>query len=464
MPGPKGAIRVALSASISGLDPHEDIGGPELQILVNLYEGLVGLDPEMRVEPRLARSWESIDDRTWIMRLRDGVVFHDGSRFDADDVLFSFARTKTESVAALPSVRVIDSMTVELTLERPDPLFLAKIAEIFIVPDGVEGEGAPGTGPYRFLEQEDNYFKLQAFPNHWRGSPPIETVYLLATPEDVERVEGLLDGLFDFVPRFPMQLSHRIEAREEYEVRSIRSLRLDYVGLRVDRPPFDDRRVRQAMSLAIDRQVLVDEIHSGFAVPLNQFADSNVRGHVPDRSNLTPDLERARELLAEAGYPDGLSITLEGTGVKKLDALSRQLEPAGFSVTQEAWAWSEFYPRVKKGEVDAWMMAWLYFSPDLSELLEQLLHSTSAGLGVYNHQGYSNPDLDAVIEELTRTSDTEDRQELMALATEILLEDLPIIPLKAPLLSYAYHHALNWDVRHDGVMELFRFSWEQSKS
>ena len=449
-----------LSASLSGLDPHEDIGGPELQVLVNVYEGLVGFDSLMAIEPRLARSWESIDDRNWIFRLRDGVFFHDGTTLDAEDVVFSFDRSEGMRIAALPTATALDSLTVQVTLERPDPLFLGKITELFIIPAGSpDGVGASGTGPYRLVAEETGTFRLQGFRDHWRGPPAIATAFLVTMPDDEGRVNGLFDGRLDFVTRYPMQLADRAEEAEDYSVRTIRSLRLDYVGLRVDRPPFDEPLVRRAMSLAIDRQAIVDEIHGGFGVALNQFSDSNVRGFVPDRPRLIRDVDRARKLLAEAGYPDGISITVEGTGIEKLEALARQLEPAGFRVALIQRTWGEFYPRVKNGEVDAWMMAWLYFPPDLSELLEQLLHTPSSGLGIYNNQGYSNPELDELVERLVETRDTGDRQKLMAMATDILLQDLPIIPLKSPHLSFGFHRDLEWNARPDGVVELFRLSW-----
>ncbi len=287
-------LRIGLHAAPVSLDPHLQGEAAALSILSNIYDTLTTFDAEMRLQPGLAIRWSNPEDRLWRLALRQGVRFHDGSAFDAEDVVFSLERARSlpDSRAAgflveVASVRAVGSYGVEIVTHRPYPLLPHKLALVFMVPAGSPAviELPVGTGPYRLVRHDPGRkVTLQAIPSGavegWRAAPSVERVEIWNLSDPQERVAALLAGEVEWINDVPPVVFHRLTEEGEPGVRTAArtGLRLIYLQVRPDRPPFDDPRVRRAVHLAVDREALVRQVVAGQARPLGQMAGPEVFG------------------------------------------------------------------------------------------------------------------------------------------------------------------------------------------
>ena len=470
-PEPPRPLRIAVHSGPLSLDPHFKNEVLTYSILSNVYETLTDFGANMRLRPALAERWENPDDVTWRFVLRSGVLFHDGRELTAADVVASLERARAHPgsnfssyLVAVDWIRAVGEPTVEITTGRPYPILLNKLAFVAIVPADAPMDGEirrpVGTGPYRLAafrppsQEVEGTVELAAFDGY-RSAPAAEPrVEFVAVADPGERLARLLRGEVDVAHQLRPEEVERLAEAECCRALSRDSLLVEYLSLRTGVAPFSDPRVRQAIDLAIDRRRLVGEALREQGEPLGQMAGINIFGYDPEIEPPARDLERARALLAAAGYPDGLDLEVELRFGRRFEELGEQLAEAGIRVTARARPWPEMYRRLHADEVDFYLGGVLAITADASDIFDSLVHSRdpARGYGQSNFLAYSNPELDRWIEESGRNLDMLDRRSTLQRGMRLVAEDRGYIALYAPRILYGVGRGVDWQPRSDGML------------
>ncbi len=463
---PSRALRIAVHSEPLALDPYLRNEQLTFGSLSNVYDALTRFDARSKVGPALAVQWENPDDLTWIFHLRPYVKFHDGRPLTADDVVFSLRRARTlpgsdvtSYVVAVAEARAIDPLTVEITTTRPYPLLLNKLAFVLIVPNGSPEviRDPVGTGAYRLVPSAAGVaVTLEAFADFWGGQATEPRVELVAEPDVERRVQRLVAGDVDVAQELPAALVSRVENAPGCRVLRQDSLEVAYLSLRIDRPPLADLRVRQALDLALDRQALVARVLGGHGSALGQVAGRNIVGYDPDLRVTTRDLPRARALLAAAGFPAGLDLEMETRPGRRADAeaLAAELAEAGIRLHARELAWTDLYPRLLAGEVGIYLGGIICATADASDFFDAKAHTRQPerGYGTSNFSRYSNPALDALIEDSNDTFDLLDRRKRLQACMRLAMADLAYVPLYTAAQLYGVRDGIDWQPRNDGFI------------
>jgi peptide/nickel transport system substrate-binding protein len=476
-------LRVGIETAPTSIDPHFHNYNPNKSLHAHIYDSLVIRDGAQRLNPGLAVSWAPLDDTTWEFRLRPGVVFSDGTPFTADDVAFTVERAS--AVQGSPSsyafylrpiarVTVVDPLTVRFTTVAPFPLLPAFLSVVAIVSrrhgagattdDYNSGRAAIGTGPYRFVSWiPQQQVELVRNERYWGERPAWDRVVFRAVPSPASRLAALAAGDLDLIDRVPTADIARLRADPRFALATTRSPLLvtffpdhfarvppfvrDNQGQPLAQNPFRDRRVRRAVSLAINRQAIAERVMEGEASPTGQFMPEGFSGWLPDIGPDPWDLERARALLAEAGFPDGFQLTIHCMNDRLLNdarvcqAVGQMLTRAGIRTTVEVMPNAVIIPRAQRNEFSLWLHGMATETAEPTAILIPSLATTDArrGRGAINRGRYSNPEFDRLLDQALQTLDDRAREAIMARAQRLLLDDLAVIPL--------YHQVNTWGMR-----------------
>jgi peptide/nickel transport system substrate-binding protein len=457
-------IRIGIHSDILSFDPHRYNEMLSYALLRNIYEPLTTFDPQLRVMPLLAESWENPDEQTWRFHLRHDVRFHDGSAFDAGDVVFSLERVRNHPESALASymvqvdeVSAVGEHTVEIRTLRPFPILLNKLAYLMILPAGSPDDISHpiGTGPYRLERWEPaRQLTLAAFDDYWQGRPEIDRAAFRPVRDPEKRVADLIAGNLDLVREVPPWLADRVQASRAVRLERVLGLEVQYLQLHADTPPFDDPRVRHALDLALDRERLAEEIQRGYGRPVGQLVSANVFGFDPAIEVPAPDLEEARRLLAEAGYPNGFATTLVTREGRNAEPIARQLAEVGVRVEVSVEPWTDLYPRLSEEAIPFYYGAVLASSADSSDVLDGKGHSRepARGYGSNNFGGYGDPEVDALIERSGTTLEMVPRRELLQEAMREVVAARVYLPLFVTYDLYGIRQEIEWPLRVDTLM------------
>ncbi|MBN8293334.1 ABC transporter substrate-binding protein [Rhodobacter sp. NTK016B] len=457
---PPGVLIVGQVAEPQALDPAAVTAVNDFRILMNVYDGLVRYaSGTLEVEPALATDWDISDDGTvYTFTLREGVTFHDGSPFDAEAVVFNFERMLNDDhpyhdtgpfplaffFSAVESVEAVDDMTVRFTLNAPYAPFLSNLAYptgLIVSPQAVMDQGAEfgrnpsGTGPFRFVEWRSNEaVVIEANPDYWDGAPELEAVVFRPITDANTRVAEMLSGGIDMMVEVPPVALSEFQG-DAFNIVEQAGPHVWFLILNMREGPFTDQLVRQAANYAINKTALVEEVLEGTAaVAAGPTPPAFAWAYNEELEPYPYDPDRARELLAEAGV-ENPSITFYVTegGSGMLDpvamgtAIQADLEAVGFDVTIETYEWNTFLGRVNpglEGEADMAEMAWMTNDPDTLPYLA-LRTDAFPDAGGFNSGYYSNPEVDALLEE-ARTATSQDRRaELYREMQAIVQEDAP---------------------------------------
>lgn len=461
-----GQIVLGQPTSALSLDPYLHDEESTYSTLEHFYERLVAFGPEMELVPELALTWQNPTDTLWRIRLRRGVVFHDGRPFEAEDVAASIRRARAlpgsrvayylESVA---DVRAADSETVEIETARPSPVLLNKLAFVAIVPRDTPLSPVThpvGTGPFRFVSgRAGGEIVGERFDRYWGPRPAWERVRFLSFPEARSRGEAVAAGAADAVSRFPYDMTGWASRQGGMRLVATPGLGVTLLGFDV-RPssPFADLRVRRAVAAAIDRADLVPPGEGKYSIPIEQFVPAGVFGFIPTLPATRPDPREARRLLAEARFhPDvPIRFTFADTHADVGRELVRQLRAAGIPLVPEPLPQSELYARFAKDPPVLFLMSWAAGTGDGSDVLEALFHTPKGGLGAANRFGYSNRGLDALVASAARSLDPASRREALWDAFRLLGRDVPAVPLLLRSSLYAVRPDLEWTQRRNRRM------------
>jgi peptide/nickel transport system substrate-binding protein len=463
------------SASIIGsLDPHFYNVGPNNAVAATFFDRMLESDAQARVHPGLLESWRLLADDTWEFRLRAGVRFHNGAEFTAEDIAFTIARlptivnspgpftTYTRSIAA---VEVVDPMTVRIRTNGPYPNLLVDLARIAVLnrrthenattDDFNAGRAVIGTGPFRLVEHRPSDRILMARNDaYWGEKPRWERVDYRMVTNDPARTAALLAGDLDAIEQVPTSDIARLRRDPRIAISETESLRnaflvfdhsregatpfvTDNDGRPLERNPLKDRRVREALSIAIDRHAIVERVMEGAASPSMQFVGQGVFGHVPDLQPPRADPEAARRLLAEAGYPNGFRITLHTSNdryqndARTAQAVGQMWTRIGVRTQVEAMPFTTFIGRASRQEFSVWYASWGSSTGETSGAMRSTLmtFNRERGTGAVNRGRYSNPEFDARMLAAMREMDDEKREQLLQEAMRFVMRDHPIAPM-----------------------------------
>jgi peptide/nickel transport system substrate-binding protein len=474
------------------LDPHFLLLDSNIAYNQHIYGALVDTDEHGRMVPDLAESWDSDGKQTWRFHLRHGVTFHDGTPFTADDVVFSLNRVPnvpnnpssySGQLLGVTDVRKIDDYTVDIATDGFSPLLPAQIAKLAIVckhvaehattADFNEGRAAIGTGPYRVVEvQGKERIMLQRFDQYWGKKPDWEHVEFRVLANDSARSAALLSGDVDLIEFVPLQDAARLAATPGIVVHSGDSARVMYLGINLD-PRLDvaggknilnDPRVRQAITLAINREGIVRSILLGYGRVATQVGVPGMLGYLDD---VRPDPfqpDEARKLLAQAGFPDGFSTSLlcpNGRYVadaKTCQALGQMLARIGIKASVEALPAAIFFSKVKTGSNPAplFLSAWSNVMGDAGYTLNNMLHTWDQArkIGGTNRSGYSDPVTDQEIDAALTEHDPAKRLEELRAAERRVVEAKVLLPLFTAPVVLASKKGIRYDVGESGSSEM----------
>ncbi len=490
-------IRIGLAAEPSSADPHYQLLTPNEQLRKHVFESMTGYDNEGRVKPVLALSWKPLTSTKWEFKLREGVRFSNGTPFTAQDVIYSLCRVS--SVVNPPSPfssytrRIVtatatDPYTLVLETSGVHPLLLEDMAKIGIISaklnggektsfdrGGCRGDGWPetkdfnsgklavGTGPYRLSEFVPGApIVLSRNEQYWGVKPYWAKATFQYFPSDNRRVAALLGGEVDMIESPPTQDVIQILADSRFTIARYRSTRVIYLQFDVgstqnpavkgeNRNPFKDKRVREAVSRAIDRFSISHKVMGGFSQPAWQLLyngqDYKIAGW--------HDRDKAKQLLAQAGYPNGFELTLSGTNdryvndEKVLQSIGQMLSAVGIKTNVRAMTSKEFFATRKT--LGVWMGGYLAATGEMSAPLRALIATPNKdkGFGTINFSGYSNPALDTVLGQAMETLEKPKRRRLLQQASDLGIQDFGIVPIHYEISLWAMKKGIDYEGRWD---------------
>lgn len=453
-------LRVAIHSAPQSWDPHLQNEVLTSAVLANVYDGLTEFDRESRVGPALASEWRNPDDRSWVFRLRPGVKFHDGSPLTAEDVVFSLDRARNHPGTGLASylvevetVKAVDSSTVEIRTRLPFAALLAKLTQIAVVPRGSpERITRPvGTGSYRLAGAGKDSIELLPVADGWRKEEELPHLTFVVDGRPRRRVELLTAGEVEIAADLAEDAVERLQGSTCCRVEAVPGSTVEYLLLSAIVPQFRDRRVRQAIDLAIDRPAWIANAHRGLGQPAGQLVVPGVFGFAPDLRATQRDVPRARRLLAEAGYPDGFDVVLEYRPGRRGHVIAAQLAEAGIRVEPRETPWNELHPRVRRGEVGFYLGGVVSATAEASDVLDGFVHTRdeARGYGMTNHSRYSNPKADALIESAASSLGMTRRRELLQEAMRVVMSDLHFLPVAGLYEVYGVRNGLSFSPRLD---------------
>ena len=428
----KAPMEIAFRSSISNLDPIRENTVISNSIYCNLYEPLVVRDSNLRITPALAVEWSNPDDRTWLFKLRPNVRFHDGTPLQAQDVRFSLERARKDrgshlisSLAVLQSVDVVNENTIRIVTQKPYSILLSRLVDIWILPQKSFSQPRPlqefpGTGPYRLANWKQGQFvELSANPDYWGGKPLIERVHFAAVPALRARLNLLKQNQAQIIPLLePEALSDPLfQEPGKVKIHSTPGLTVLFLAMDVRRKktpfvnapsnPFRDYRVRKAIYHAVNLRKIVNEILRGNAMEATQLTAPKVFGHNAAIHRLEYDPALSRELLKQAGYPAGFSVRFDVTNNRHRNdleigkSIAADLKKVGIQANINAVGIEVLEQMRARSDSSFQMMGWTLPSTDSSGALDYLVHTSNpeAGYGIENIAGYSNPEVDRLIQE-----------------------------------------------------------------
>ena len=483
-------LTYAISAPITSTDPHFQNATPNNAALGNIFEPLTVLTGDGQIEPGLAQSWTNVDDLTWEFELRDA-TFHDGNKLTAEDVIYSLERPAnitspapfTTYTKAITGMEAVDDDTVRLTTADPYPLLPLDLSRVLIVEKALAeandtqamnlGNGVIGTGPYKFVSfTPDEQLSMTRNDSYWGEAPKWQNVQIRVIADDAARTTALLSGGIDAIENVPTPDIERMRDADGINFESGKSQRFVFLfldsgrdqppgvvgndGAPLPQNPFKDTRVRQAVNLAIAREAIAERVMMGLAYPTNNIVFDGGEGFIPALENPPYDPEKAKALLAEAGYPDGFEITIASPNnrmindEKVVQAVAQMLTRIGIRTKVDAMPFSVIASRGQKGEFGVSMMSW-GSTTEASTPIRQMIACKDAdkGWGAVNWGNYCNAEVDALLGEALATVDTAKRTEILDQTVDVAMHDVAIVPLYFQGSTWAAREGIGITPRSD---------------
>jgi len=446
-PEGKTELVVAQAADPKSLDPHASNDNPSARITSQIYNALVELDDNMEVQPQLAESWEQPDAKTIVFKLKQGVKFHNGEELKASDVKFSLERALKSPlvehiVGMINTVDVIDDYTVKVTTKEEFAPMLAHLAHpaSFILNEKAVTEAGDsyaskpvGTGPFKFVSYAagDNV-TLAANEEYFAGAPAMKTLVIKNIVENSSRAMGLEAGEIDIAYDLDPMDADKVKNDANLNLVEEDSLSNDYIGFNIEKEPFNNPKVRQAIYHAINRDQLIEAVYQGAGLAANSPIGPKVFGYSDTAKNYEYNPELAKKLLAEAGYANGFKTTLwtndNPIRVQIAQIVQAELKQVGIDMAVEPVEWGAYLDGTARGEHEMFILGWVTITADADYGLYPLFHSSNKG-GAGNRSFYANPAVDKALDEARAKTDPAEREAAYKVAQELVQEDAPIMSL-----------------------------------
>ena len=484
-PADAATFRWANDGDANSMDPYTRQETFLLTFTQNIYDPLVRRDKNLKVEPALAESWEQPDPLTWRFHLRRGVKFHGGEPFTADDVVFSYQRVTgpgsqlNANLATVKEIKKIDDFTVDFITKVPDPIFLQEIttwvmmskvwceAHNAVQPvdlskvkdENFATRNANGTGPFILdIREPDRRTTLKNNPNWWdKPDGNLTDVQFNVISNASTRVAALLSGDVDMIYTVPPQDIERLNRTEGVHVSIGPELRTIFLGFDTLRPellksdvkgknPFQDVRVRRAFYQSIDVKAIQSRVMRGQSRPSGLMYGPGVNGYTEASDIRLPyDPEASKKLLAEAGYPQGFGVTMDCPNDRYINdeaicqAVTAMLARVGVRVTLNAQTRLKYFAEINNPEYKTsfYMLGWTPNTYDAHNVFFNLLGTRNGVRGVINDGGWSNPDFDALADQIAVETDKTKRQAMIEQASAMIRDQVPAIPLQQQTVVWA---------------------------
>ena len=491
-------IKWSMQGDSLTLDPHAQNEGPTTQVSRQVYEALVTRGLDMSIEPQLATDWKTTDPNTWVFNLRKDVKFSDGTDMTAKDVVFSILRAKQptsdfkEYISTISDVKEIDNYTVQVSTSKPNPILLNQLSNIFIMSkkwsidfgatvsqnwDGGEetfsATNAMGTGPFKITLREPNTKTVFERNSNWWGSMKdnsVSEIHLLPIKNSATRVAALLSGEVDLVTDAPVQDLARIGNSADHEVVSTAQMRTIFLGMdqaadklrsgNTGDNPFKKKEVRQALYQAIDIEAIKKKVMRGLSEPAGIITFPGVNGYTKDLDKRLPyDVDAAKKLLADAGYPKGFDVELRCPNDRYVNdeaictAVVGMLGKIGVNVNLFAQTKSKHFKELKEDKGDFYMLGWGVPTLDSHYVFHYLYESGAS----WNKVNFSNSEVDAAIRVMEGEVDLDKRNAAIANAWKIVKDDISYLPLHHQVISWATKKNVDVPIRPNNE-PLFRFA------
>ena len=490
-------IKWSMQGDSLTLDPHAQNEGPTTQVSRQVYEALVTRGLDMSIGPQLATKWKAVDPNTWYFFLRDDVQFSNGQSMTSEDVVFSILRAKQrtsdfkEYISTISGVKAIDDYTVQIKTSKPNPILLNQLSNIFIMSkkwseenfamspqnwdagqETFSATNAMGTGPFKITLREPNTKTVFKKNGKWWGNVEhnITQIHLLPIKNAATRVAALLSGEIDIVTDAPVQDLARIEASAVHKVESTPQMRTIFLGMdqaadklrtgNTGDNPFKKKEVRQALYQAIDIEAIKKKVMRGLSEPAGIITFPGVTGYTKALDKRLPyDVNAAKKLLSDAGYPDGFDVELRCPNDRYVNdeaictAVVGMLGKIGVNVSLFSQTKSKHFKELKDNQGDFYMLGWGVPTLD-SHYVFHYLYETGAS---WNKVNFSNTDVDAAIRVMEGEVDLDKRNAAIANAWKIVKDDISYLPLHHQVISWASKTNINVPIRPNNE-PLFRFS------
>jgi peptide/nickel transport system substrate-binding protein len=468
---PEGQVVIAQGGDPSTLDPHMHAENFTFAVVHNVFDHLVRRfvrQGQLAHEPGLATSWTNVNPTTWEFKLRPGVKFHNGEEFNADAVKFSIERVLNPdqkarwrwAFADIDRVDVLDSLTVRIVTKVPFPTLITNLAFCMpIVPpkyvreqgDTVIATKPVGTGPFKFVRwRKDESLVLEANESYWRGAPKIKTLIFRPIPDESTRVAALSTGEIDIARGVPPSLVKQIADNPRTRVARVPSaLNIHVILDTLKDGPLRDKRVRQAINYGVDKDAIIKSILEGNGGAVGGPLTPVMFGFAADVKPYPYDPERARRLLAEAGFAQGISLTLNSPNGRYLkdkevnEAIAGQLAKIGVRLQVATHEWGSYVSKWPDNLVPMYMIGWAG-TWDADGIMFPLLRSGQ------RFSRWSNPDFDAIIDKARGTLDQGERGKLYRQATQLAHDEAPWLFLFHGMDIYGVSRAVaDWEPTSD---------------
>lgn len=470
-------VTISQGNDAATLDPHLTLTQSDISVIDHVCDTLVRRDLDMKIVPALAESWKAIDPLTHEFKLRRAVKFHNGEPFNAQVVKFNIERILdpkfvsriTTFIKFIDRVEVVDDHTVRIVTKEPSPILLNQLVTVSMIPpkyvrekgDQYVTRNPVGTGPYRFVEWvKDDHITFEAYNEHWRGKPYFDRVIFKPIPEDSTRVAALLTGEVDIISNVPPSEIKRLKEAKNVFPLINPSTRCMFIKFNTEKPPFNNKWVRQAINYAVDKDAIIDSLFEGKAKKLNgQLLSPEYFGHNPELKPYPFDLKKARELLAKGGYPDGFEVEFDSSSGRYLldrevsQAIAGQLLRVGIKAKVTYLEWGLFMKKYVRTHNLASMTIIGYAGHTLEADGMYTFLSTESP---YSY--YSNKEVDKLLIEGRTTLDENKRMQIYKKISEIIREDAAIAFLYQQVDIYGVNKKFDWwKPRADENLWMFQF-------
>lgn len=478
--------------------PNTDPNLPEGGVTAQFLESLVYFDKDYKIQPLLAESWQNVDDKRLRINLRGNVKFSNGDPLTAEDVKFTVETIQNNSAKAsgtnfswdtvhyvqnINKVEVIDPQTVEITTKWSNWALLYKLAGLYILPHNsfriTDTQPPIGTGPFILQKvTKDEPVVLLRNENYWGEKAKVKKVVYKVITDDTERVQALKKGEADLIEYLPYDQIEVLKNDPNFKVAIAPSLSIWFVGFDIQREkslytdtpknPFKDIRVRKAVYYAIDINQLIKNTYKGFAYPETQMVTKYLFGYNPDIKRLPFDPQKAKQLLAQAGFPNGFKVNLDVGHPKSgefAQEVARQLKEVGIDATvrvrRKNETGAEDRLKYEAGDSSMYFTATYGIDSSAQTDLGLFLHSRTKDQtwGIGNYGFYSNPKVDELIEQSANEPDGNKRLVAMKEAMRLaMFEDIAYVPLNTDGTGYAFGKAIFWTPRPDGRINAYEIN------